>query len=189
MKASKWIVAAMLVAGGVGLQGCASNATVDYAPGAAPTAHAAAAPTKAITGITDKASFEAVRGAVTKQMAKGGRYAFVSKDGRQTVATHFADMQALFTQYGTVAAMNEPSQEQLLVDQNAINEVLARYDANRRICTRETPVGTHFPTTVCRTLGEIRREQERGSQFQNYNNQLQNQRHEAQAVEASRGHP
>ncbi|HEX7348825.1 MAG TPA: hypothetical protein VF264_04155 [Rhodanobacteraceae bacterium] len=182
-------MATLLVIGGMALQGCAGNATVDYAPGAAPTAETSSATSKVVTRVTDQSSFEAVRAAVEKGMAAGGRYSFVSQAGRQTVDTRFGDMQTLFSQGQTVATMSEQSKGQLLDDENAINEVLARYDANRRICTRETPVGTHFPTTVCRTLGEIRREQERGSQFQNYNNQLQNQRHEAQAVGASNGHP
>lgn len=159
MKASKWIVAAMLVAGGIGLQGCASNATVDYSPGAAPSANAATKPTTAITGITDKVSFEAVRKAVEQQMQGNGRYASVDSAERAKVNTHFNDMAALFDQYGSVDKMGPAAMTRINDDQNAINETLATRDGDRLICREEMPVGSHLPKRVCRTLSEIRNEQ------------------------------
>ncbi|MGH8146656.1 MAG: hypothetical protein ACREPY_10015 [Rhodanobacteraceae bacterium] len=110
---------------------------------------------KPVVTADTKDNFEAVAAAIRKEMQPGGRFAFVTKTGRQTVDAGLMDMGTLFDQYGGVDKMGPAAQGRLLQDQNSINEILARYDSNRRICWKETPVGTHFPTTVCRTLGEI----------------------------------
>ncbi len=42
----------------------------------------------------------------------------------------------------------------------SIKAVVTGAEDQRRICTRERKVGSHFPTRVCRTVGQIRRERE-----------------------------
>lgn len=174
MQASnRWILP--LAIGALVLQGCATTggstqpaATQVSAP--AQTAAASVPVSKpSTTAIPEndgqpvvkadtKDNFDAVATAVRQQMQPGGRYAFVDKTGRETVEAKLGDMGTLFGQYGSVNKMDPAAQQQLLADQNAINEVLARYDSNRRICWHETPVGTLFPKTVCRTLGQIQSE-------------------------------
>jgi len=137
---------------------------------------------KPVVTANTKDNFEAVAAAIRKEMQPGGRFAFVTKAGRQTVETGLTDMGTLFDQYGGVDKMGPAAQGKLLEDQNAINEILARYDANRRICWKETPVGTHFPTTVCRTLGEIQNQQSHSKQNLEEMRQLQRQTSPAPGV-------
>src|SRR5690348_1266804 len=94
---------------------------------------------KPVVTANTKDNFEAVAAAIRKEMQPGGRFAFVTKAGRQTVETGLTDMGTLFDQCGGVDKMGPAAQGKLLEDQNAINEILARYDANRRICWKETP--------------------------------------------------
>jgi len=170
-----------LMIGSLVLQGCAATSSTrsDAAPAAgvpAQTAASAASGSK-LAGATvpesdgkpviaadTKDNFDAVAAAIRQEMQSGGRFAFVSKTGRQTVDTKLSDMGNLFSQYGSVQKMDPAAQKRLLGDQNSINEVLARYDNNRRVCWQETPVGTHFPKTVCRTLGQIQNERENSKQ-------------------------
>ena len=42
----------------------------------------------------------------------------------------------------------------------SINAAVTGAEDQRRICTRERKVGSHFPTRVCRTVGQIRKERE-----------------------------
>lgn len=158
MKTSLWMVT-IAVGAALALQGCASTGGVNYAPGAAPSADSATAPAKAITGITDKASFDAVRSAVEQQMQGNGRYASIDSAGRTAVNTHFDDMAALFDQYGSVDKMGTAAMIRINDDQNAINKTLAARDGDRLICREEMPVGSHLPKRVCRTLSEIRNDQ------------------------------
>lgn len=130
---------------------------------------------KPVIAADTKDNFEAVAAAIRKEMQPGGRFAFVTKTGRHTVEAGLTDMGTLFDQYGGVDKMGPAAHGRLLDDQNSINEVLARYDNNRRICWNETPVGTHFPKTVCRTLGEIQNEQNHSKQHLEQMRQIQQQ--------------
>lgn len=156
MQTSGWVVTVLLVAGGLALQGCATSGGVNYAPGAAPSASAVSTAPKVVTGISDKSSFEAVRAAIAQEMQPRGRFESVTATGRATVSGRFQDMAALFDQYGSIDKMTPAALAQVTEDQNAINAVLAPQDGNRRICTQETRLGSHFPTRVCHTLSELR---------------------------------
>ena len=170
-----------LMIGSLILQGCATTSSTQpdqsdtFAPAPAPAAAPAPAPAQAaqpagasaaipeengkpVIRADSKDNFEAVSMAVRQQMRPGGRFAYVNKSGRDTVEARLADMQNLFVQYGSVEKMNGDIQARMMDDQNAINEVLARYDNNRLICRQETPVGTHFPKKVCRTYGQMQQE-------------------------------
>ena len=150
-----------LVAVALALQGCASDGGIKYAPGAAPTqtTHAGTSSTPVVTAIHSKTDFAAVRAAIAQQMQAGGRFASVSSEGRATVDGRFQDMSSLFEQYGTFDNMTPIAREKINDDQNAINGVLAQYDGNRLVCHDEYPVGSHLPKRICRTLTQIRNEQ------------------------------
>lgn len=180
MKASNPLIFPLMV-GALLLQGCATTggstkpATAQASVPVQTAATSAAVSRSTIAAIPEangkpivradtKDSFEVVAAAIRQEMQPGGRFAFVNSAGRQTVETGLTDMGALFDQYGSVNKMDPKAQGRLLADQNSINEVLARYDANRRICWQETPVGTHFPRTVCRTLGEIQNQRNHARQ-------------------------
>lgn len=186
MKVSNLLTLTVVIAA-VMLQGCAETGATktNTAEPAAPvqTANAMAAPSESSVDIPEtngkpvvvadnKTNFDLVAAAIRKEMQPGGRFGFVDKTGRQTVESRLADMQTLFNQYGSVDKIQGPAQTKLLADQNAVNEVLARNDGNRRICWKEIPVGTHFPKTVCRTLAEIRSQEQNARDALQRNHQL-----------------
>lgn len=166
-----------LVLAGLATQGCTQHG--DVRPGGSPYAGTASAfgseagTAEAPMDANDKAAvradtrtrFAAVATAVRKEMSPGGRFEFVSRLERQTVERRLADMQALFNRYGAVDKMDANSKVRMFNDQEEINGILTRNDSNRQICTREMPVGTHFPKMVCETYGELRREQMRTTEF------------------------
>lgn len=187
MKASNLLTLTAAIAAVILLQGCAeTGATKAEATQSAAPVQAASTSTsssessaqipeangKPVVVADNKANFDLVAAAIRKEMQPGGRFGFVDNTGRQTVESRLADMQTLFDQYGSVDKMQAPVQTKLLADQNAVNEVLARNDGNRRICWKETPVGTHFPTTVCRTLAEIQAQRQNARDNLQQNRQL-----------------
>ena len=154
----------------------ASTQTVSVASDSKPTV--AALPVsegKPVIAADTKDNFEAVAAAVRQEMQPGGRFAFVSNEGRKTVDGKLIDMAALFNEFGSVDKMDPAAKGRLLGDQNSINAVLARYDSNRRVCWQETPIGTHFPKTVCRTLGEIQNQKNGSQQHLEQMRQIQRQ--------------
>ena len=193
MKTSNLLTMPAAIVAAILLQGCAETGATkaDTAQPAAPVQAASASTTpsgssadipeangKPVVVADNKANFDLVAAAIRKQMQPGGRFGFVDRTGRQTVESRLADMQTLFDQYGSVDKMQAPAQSKLLADQNAVNEVLARNDGNRRICWQEVPVGTHFPRTICRTLAQIQAEKTNSGQSLNQFQNLLNQRNQ-----------
>lgn len=182
MKSSSCLIA-VVVAGAMVLQGCAQTGVVRSdapqvaspsveAPAAAPPAaeHTAAAIPendhgKPVIAADTKDNFEAVAAAIRQQMQTGGRFAFVDPKGRSVVDGGLNDMATVFTQYGSVDKMGPSARSRLMDDQNAINDVLARYDSNRLICHDEMPVGSHLPKRVCRTLGQIHNDKQNANEL------------------------
>ncbi|HKV65486.1 MAG TPA: hypothetical protein VJN66_03815 [Rhodanobacteraceae bacterium] len=186
MKASNLLTLTLAIAAMM-LQGCAETGTTraNTAEPVAPVQAASAttgssessanipeANGKPVVVADNKANFDLVAAAIRQEMQPGGRFGSVNDTGRQTVENRLADMRTLFDQYGSVDKMQGLAQTKLLADQNAVNEVLARNDGNRRICWKETPVGTHFPTTVCRTLAEIQGQRQNARDKLDQNRQL-----------------
>lgn len=160
MKTSGWLSIGVLVSVAL-LQGCASTGGVAYAPSAAPgsSASKAAASAPVVSAIHTKSDFDAVHAAVEQQMRAGGRYGSVDPASRATVDGRFQDMAALFEQYDSTDKMGPTAMARINDDQNAINAALAAHDGNRLICHNETPVGSHLPTRVCRTLSQIQNDE------------------------------
>lgn len=167
----------ILVFAALVLQGCAQSGEVrpsEYTgagpvPASASPGGGAAVPmdadNKVVVGADTKERFDAVAAAVRKEMSPGGRFEFVSGLERRTVDARLADMQSLFDQFGMVDKMDADSKIRLFNDQEKINGILTGNDGNRLICTREVPVGTHFPKMVCETYSEIRRQQQRNTEI------------------------
>lgn len=120
---------------------------------------------KPVVAADNKENFDAIAAAIRQQMQPGGRFAFVTPDGRAKVNAGLDELAKIFSEYGTVDKMSPTALARVNYDQNSINEVLARYDSNRRICHNETPVGSHIPKRVCKTLGEIQQEQNNSQQM------------------------
>lgn len=158
MKATNGVALVAAVGIALGMQGCA---TTGRAPGSTweATGYNGSITTEAsrnlpVVKASTKANFEAVESAIHKQMQPGGRWQFLSAPDRSTVNAHFADMQKLFDEYGSVDKMGPNSVEQLASDQSAINTVLGKEDGHRIVCRSELPVGSHLPVKICTTVAE-----------------------------------
>jgi hypothetical protein len=117
------------------------------------------AKTEVVVKADNKDDFAAVVAAVHQQMLPGGHYEFASKKDRADIDTQFSAMQTLFDKYGTVAQMDQASKVQLFNEQQAVNGLLTHNDSDRLICEHVAPLGSNIPKTVCRTFGELQREQ------------------------------
>lgn len=107
-----------------------------------------------------KDKFVALRAQIDQSMQPGGRFEFVEKDERATVAKDFDEMQSLFDKFGTTDAMDNPSKLSLYNDQSEINAILTRRDGDREVCTNEKPTGSIIAKNVCRKYADMVRENE-----------------------------
>ncbi|MBB6186525.1 hypothetical protein [Rhodanobacter sp. MP7CTX1] len=117
------------------------------------------AKTDVVVKAENKDDFTAVVAAIHQQMQPGGHYEFTSKKDRAAVDTQFGEMQSLFDKYGTVDQMDQASKVQLFNDQQAVNAILTHNSSDRLVCEHIAPLGSNIPKTVCKTYGEIQREQ------------------------------
>lgn len=60
----------------------------------------------------------------------------------------------------TIADLKPEQQVEVANLLESINAAITGAEDERKICTRERKVGSHFPARVCRTVGQIRRERE-----------------------------
>lgn len=60
----------------------------------------------------------------------------------------------------TVADLTPNQQVKVANLLESIKAAVTGAEDQRRICTRERKIGSHFPTRVCRTVGQIRKERE-----------------------------
>lgn len=106
--------------------------------------------------------FQATADDVRKEMESGGRYQYVKPDERKTIDKALTEMQALFTQNGSVEAMNQGDKVKLFNNQEIVNSILTRRDGDRVICKDEPKLGSHVRTTSCHTYAQ-EEEARRGS--------------------------
>ena len=143
------------------LSGCAPpqavKSSTTAAASSAQIAQTPAGKTGTFVNAGTKAAFEAAVQATRQEMNTGGRFEFADRLQRETINGRFAAMQALFDKYGSVDRMPDDAKLELFNDQEKINGILTRTDANRLVCRTELPVGSHLPVKHCRTYGEIRR--------------------------------
>ena len=98
--------------------------------------------------------FAVVADNIRKEMGQGGRYEYVKPDERKDVDKALEEITAIFTEYGSIAAMKQDSKIKLFNAQEVVNSILTRRDSDRVICKNETKVGSHIPVTNCHTYGQ-----------------------------------
>jgi hypothetical protein len=104
-----------------------------------------------------KAKFDVIAAEVRSQMVPGGRFEFVTREEHAKVNDNLNAMGGVFDKYDTVSKMDRDTKIALFNDQEVVNSILKRRDAERLICRSELPTGSHIPTTKCRTYGDIER--------------------------------
>ena len=160
------MVGAIAVAA-LGLQGCAtpgggvaasSQPSGWHATGPNSSIESTPSGNQAVVKADTKENFEAVVAAIHKQMGPDGRWKYINAGERSTIDGSFADMRALYDQYGSVDKMDQTAKVRLLADQNTVNTILTKKDGDRVICQSVIPVGSHLPVKNCQTYAQMQAE-------------------------------
>lgn len=89
------------------------------------------------------------------EMKIGGRYEYLRGMDRDNVNRRLDAMAQILQASGSVAETPSDERAALLADQEAVNDLLAKFADNRVICTHEAPIGSLIPRKKCRTLRQI----------------------------------
>jgi hypothetical protein len=111
------------------------------------------------------AGFTDLVAAIHQQMNDGGYYQYMKPGDKTQVNADLDGMAALLQKSGAVATMNATDKARLFTLQEHANGLLTHNDSNRLVCEHVMPIGSHIPTTTCRTYGEIARERQHSQQY------------------------
>ncbi len=110
--------------------------------------------------VFDPARFEQQRTTIEREMAGEG-YREIDKQQRSEVLAALDRMSRLLGSSTSIDALSAAEKVELFNAQEQVNTILTRAAADSRLtCKRETPTGSHRPTTSCMTVAERRRRQE-----------------------------
>lgn len=119
-----------------------------------------------------KETFATVSSWVRKEMAAGGRYAYVTDTEKSKVDANLNEMGGLFDKYGAVDQMNDADKTKLFNDQEELNAILSKRDGDRIICKNEIPIGSHIPVKSCRTYSQMQGDRNNTRQFMDDRSQV-----------------
>jgi hypothetical protein len=126
------------------------------------TGSAIAAGNEGQLAVSDSAGFEAQLKTLQRDMADGKTYSELDQKQRGDVSAALDRIRADLSTYGSVASMPEETKVRVFNDQELVNTILTKgREDSRLLCQRVTPVGSHRPTTYCKTVAERRRDRER----------------------------
>jgi hypothetical protein len=109
--------------------------------------------------------FATVAAEVREEMSNGGRYEFITADGRTRVENDLNSMMAMLQKSHSVAEMNAGDKVTLFNLQENLNGILTKSDSNRLVCEHTAPLGSHIQGASCQTYGQIERRRRESQKY------------------------
>jgi hypothetical protein len=97
-----------------------------------------------------------------RKLMDDGRFDVISASDKASVERDLAQIRALLAEKGSVDAMNDREKIALFNAQERVNATMLRNDGDRLVCEHVRSTGSKFKTKVCKTVAQIKREQEAG---------------------------
>lgn len=124
----------------------------------------AAAPALADSAPLIKAElseFPSAKAQIEKDLKEGKRYSELTRTQREDVIAALERIEDALAGISAVSELSDADKAKLMTDQEWVNVLLTKAaDDSRLICRQERKTGSHRPTTQCRTLAQIKRDQE-----------------------------
>ena len=115
-----------------------------------------------ISGIQSKQEFMAMKAKVNKDVGDGKHYKEISPEDQKVLMTTLARMDERWQKADDVAQLNPNDRVDMANDQEAVTTITQHASAESRvICERIEPINSHLPKNVCKTVAQIRREQDK----------------------------
>jgi hypothetical protein len=109
----------------------------------------------------DPAEFVAMRADIEDQIRKSAAFREMDINERKEVARALDRMEKVLSGVAAVDELDPPVQTQLFNDQELVNHVLTKGQADDKvICERTRRVGSNLYSNTCLTVGERRRSKE-----------------------------
>ena len=129
------------------LAGCAGQARPDK------TGAPDAAQAQPVAATLDAFLAQMIR--IEEGFAAGGRYEFIGAAERERVRAMLLRMGKALQVAGSVDAMSDAAQAELLADQQQLDILLRRHDSSQLSCEQRAPTGSNIPVSICRRYGGV----------------------------------
>lgn len=108
----------------------------------------------------DKQQFAAFDTQVKSDFQEGTRYKEISPVDQDKVMKTLAKMEDRWQHADPAGKLNVNDTVEMANDQEVVTTILHHAAADSRlVCSRETPMGTKIAVNVCRTIAQLKREQ------------------------------
>ena len=114
-----------------------------------------------IHGIQTKQDFIAMKAKFNKDLSDGTRYKELAPDDQKNVVATLDRMDARWQKADDVAHLSPDDRIAMANDQEAVAGILDHASVDSRVvCQRVELIGSKFPKNVCKTVAQMRREQD-----------------------------
>ncbi len=108
----------------------------------------------------DKQQFAAYDAQVKSDLSQGTRYQEISAADQDKAMKILTDMEQRWQKADSEGKLNVSDSVDMVNDQEMVVTLLQHAAADsRRVCNVETPMGTKVRTKICRTVAQMKREQ------------------------------
>ncbi|MBS0576122.1 MAG: hypothetical protein JSS45_06840 [Proteobacteria bacterium] len=120
----------------------------------------------ALQGLQTRQQFETLRTQVSKGMADhDDKFREISADDQKKLAETLDRMEQRWQSAVDGGTLSQAQQVEMMNDQEVVATILDKGAADSRVvCERVPKLGSNLPKSVCKTVGERRREMERAQQ-------------------------
>ena len=105
-----------------------------------------------------KAILEQQAGIRTEAMNKKGRYKDMDESKRQELFAHQDKVNRMLDGVASTTELPETDQIVVFNSLEAIEAIINQAEEERLVCSRVKPAGSNLPTTVCKTVAQLREE-------------------------------
>ena len=112
--------------------------------------------------MLNKHDFMAMKSKVGKEFEKGNRYREILPPDQEKVSKALERMEARWQKADDVSQLSPDDRVEMVNDEQLVDTILQNASADSRtICERSEPIGSHRPQTTCKTVAQMKREQEK----------------------------
>ena len=112
--------------------------------------------------MLNKHDFMAMKSQVSKDFDQDKRYREIAPADQETVKKTLARMEMRWQKSEDTAQLSPDDRIEMVNDEQLVNTILQNASADSRtICERSEPIGSHRPQTSCKTVAQMKREQEK----------------------------
>ena len=115
-----------------------------------------------IPGIQSKQDFMAMKAKVNKDVGDGKQYKEISPEDQKILMTTLTRMDGRWQKADDVAQFSPDDRVAMANDQEVVITITQHASSDSRvICERIEPINSHLPKNVCKTVAQLRREQDK----------------------------